>query len=169
MKISASDTVYAVSKNLQRTRYYMGGCWTFLCKGEDNNGKFALMEIMLRKGLEPPRHTHTKEDETYYLLEGAMEFSAGEQIFTLQAGDCIHLPSNIPHHFKLKTDTAKILVHVAPAGLEEMFWELSRPADRIDFPPMPAGPPDAQFLEKLKGLQAKYGIAGIDNNKIKTA
>jgi quercetin dioxygenase-like cupin family protein len=169
MKTPESNTAYLVSKNLQRTRHYMGGCWTFLCKGEDSNGKFALIEIKIRKGLEPPRHIHTKEDETYYLLEGQMEFSVGDQTYVVSAGDCIYLPSNIPHHFKLNTNTVRMLVHIAPAGLEEMFWELSKPADQIDFPPMPAGPPDPKFIEKLKGLQMKHGITGIDNTKIKAS
>lgn len=169
MKNPASDTAFTVSKNLLRTRYYMGGCWTFLCKGKENNGKFALIEMMLRRGLEPPRHIHTKEDETYYVLEGVMEFSVDEQTFTLATGDFIYLPQGVAHHFKLNSDTARVLVHIAPAGLEEMFWELSKPADHIGFPPLPAGPPDAAFIEKLKGLQVKYGITGIDNSKIKAS
>lgn len=167
MKNPASGTAFTVSKNLLRTRHYMGGCWTFLCKGEETNGKFALIEIMLRKGLEPPRHMHTKEDETYYVLEGTMEFSVGDQTFTLAAGDCIYLPQGVAHHFKLHSDTVRVLVHIAPAGLEEMFWELSKPASQIGFPPLPTAPPDAGFIERLKGLQVKYGINGIDNSKVK--
>jgi len=158
---------YAVSGNLERSRYYMGGCWTFLAKGSDTSHRFALIEARLRKGLEPPRHAHTHEDEMYYLVEGAMQFVVGEQTFDLTAGDYLYLPRSVAHHFKLQSDTARVLIHMTPAGLEDMFWELSKPADQIGLPPPPAGPPSAEFLEKVKGLQMKFGIVGMQNNQIK--
>lgn len=159
--------VYAVSADLERTRHYMGGCWTFLARGKDTDNRFALIEARLRKGLEPPRHTHTHEEEMYYIIEGAMQFVVGDQTFDLKAGDYLHLPRGVAHHFKLHTDTVRILIQIAPAGLEDMFWELSKPADKIDFPPMPAGPPGPEFLRSLKDLQKKFGIVGMENDKIK--
>jgi len=158
---------YAVSGDLERTRHYMGGCWTFLARGRDTDNRFALIEARLRSGLEPPPHTHTHEDEMYYILEGAMRFVVGQQTFDLKAGDSLYLPRGIAHQFKLRTDTVRILIQIAPSGLEDMFWELSKPADKIDFPPMPAGPPSPEFLEKLKGLQMKFGIMGMENSRIK--
>lgn len=163
------NTVYRVSKNLERTRHYMGGCWTFLAQGKDTNDQFALIEAKLRKGLEPPRHTHTREDETYYVLDGEMQFTAGEEEHNLKTGDFLYLPKNIGHHFKLLTDTVTVLIHIAPAGLDKMFWELSRPADRIDLPPLPVGPPAGEFLQRIGELQKKYGILGLDNSKIKAS
>ena len=158
---------YSVSGDLERTRYYMGGCWTFLARGGDTGGRFALIEARLRKGLEPPPHTHTHEDELYYLLEGDMQFVVGGKTAELKSGDCIYLPRGIAHQFKLQTDTARILIQMAPAGLDDMFWELSKPADKIDLPPRPAGPPSPELLEKLKGLQMKFGIVGMQNSNIK--
>lgn len=160
---------YAVSKSLERSRYYMGGYWTFLATGKDTGGQFALLEINLRKGIEPPSHTHTHEDEFYYIVAGEMQFMAGEEVHNLKTGDCIYLPKHIPHAFRLQTETAKVLVQISPAGLEEMFWELSRPAEKLDFPPMPAGPPSPEFLSKLKSLQMKFGIIGLDNSKLKAS
>lgn len=158
---------YSVSKSLERSRYYMGGYWTFLATGKDTGGQFSLIEINLRKGIEPPRHIHTNEDEMYYIIGGELQFISGTEEYELKAGDCIFLPRNIPHGFTLKTDTVKALVQISPAGLEEMFWELSRPAEKLDYPPMPAGPPSPEFLEKVKSLQMKFGIMGMDNSKIK--
>jgi quercetin dioxygenase-like cupin family protein len=160
-------TAYAVSNSIERTRHYMGGCWTFLVRSKDSHGRFALIEVTFRKGLEPPRHTHTKENETYYILDGELEFTAGEETYLLKAGDCIHLPENIAHHFKLQSNTVKALINICPGGLDDMFWELGKPAEKIGLPPPPSGPPSAEFLEKIRGLQKKYGIIGIDNSQIK--
>lgn len=160
---------FTVSRNADRCRHYMGGFWIFLATGKETNGQFALIEMQIRKGMEPPPHTHTKEDEIYYLLDGEVQFMAGEEEHLLKTGDFIYLPKNIPHHWKLLSDTARILVQVMPAGLEEMFWELSKPADQLGFPPLPAGPPPPEFLQKVGELQKKHGIIGMDNTRIKSS
>ena len=73
-----SNNPYAANATLDRSRYYMGGLWTFLATGNETNGHFALIECKQRKGIEPPRHMHTHEDELYYLIEGEMQFVVGE-------------------------------------------------------------------------------------------
>lgn len=160
---------FVVSRNADRCRHYMGGFWIFLATGRETNDQFALIEIQVRKGLEPPPHIHTKEDEIYYLLEGEVQFVADKEEHFLKPGDFIYLPKNIPHHWKLQSDTARILVQVMPAGLEEMFWELSKETDQRGLPSPPAGPPPPEFLQRVGELQKKYGITGIDNTRIKAS
>lgn len=160
---------YFVSKDLSRSRYYMGGYWTFLATGKETGGQFALIEINLRRGIEPPQHTHTNEDEMYYIVQGEMQFAAGDEVRDVKAGDSIFLPKGIPHGFRLKSDTVKALVLISPAGLEDMFWELGKPAEKLEFPAMPAGPPSPEFLDKVKAIQVKFGIVGMDNSKLKVS
>jgi len=153
--------------NLERARWYMGGFLTFIATGKDTNGKYALIETIMRKGLEPPGHTHTLEDESFYVLEGEMLFTVGGKEKLLKAGDHIYLPRNIPHGFKIQTDTAKYLLQVAPAGLEEMFIEVSLPAEKHELPPPPSGPPSPEFIQLMSELTTKYGIQNLDHSKIK--
>jgi len=161
------NTTYTLKDRLQRTRYYMGGYWTFIATGRDTNGQFSLIEANLRKGIEPPAHTHTLEDESFQLLEGKMTFMIDGQEVHLEAGNFIHLPKGVNHGFKLLSDTAKVLIHLVPAGLEEMFIELSQPADKLAYPPAPIGPPSPEWLQKAAALQQRFGITLIDNSKIK--
>jgi quercetin dioxygenase-like cupin family protein len=153
---------------LKRTRYYMGGYWTFLTTGADTNGQFSLIEMNLRGGLEPPAHTHSYEDESFIVLDGELTVSCGEQVYVLKAGDFIFLPKGIRHSFKVNGERAKMLALFVPAGLENMFLELSRPADKLDFPPPPQGPPPVEWLQKLTLQQQQFGILNLDNEKIKT-
>jgi len=53
------NTPYQAAKGPSRSRHYLGGLWTFLATGEETGGKFSLIEVMARKGLEPLRHMHT--------------------------------------------------------------------------------------------------------------
>ena len=60
---------------------YLG---TWLAEGKDTDGQFSLVEAVIPKGTEPPPHTHTREDEAFYLLEGGITFRLGGQ--TMEAG-----------------------------------------------------------------------------------
>jgi quercetin dioxygenase-like cupin family protein len=161
--------ILSEKNRLERTRHYLGGYWIFLATGKETDNQFATMETNYKKGLVPPPHTHTKEDETWQVLEGEVTFTVGEVTQTLRPGDFIFLPKNIQHSFVLESDTAKMLLQVFPAGLEEFFMELSVPADKIDYPPLPSGPPSAEWLARISALQQKYGILGIDNTRIKVS
>lgn len=165
--METNSTAYSTKDRLARTRHYMGGYWTFLATGNETNGQFALMEINLRKGLEPPAHTHVNEDESFQIVEGEINFTVGDELHELKAGDFIHLPKGVRHSFKLQSDKVKMLGHVIPAGLENFFMELSVPADQLEYPPMPARPPSPELLTKIAALQKKYGIVGLDNSQIK--
>ncbi|WP_448702853.1 cupin domain-containing protein [Mucilaginibacter sp. AW1-3] len=160
-------TVQQLSDRLSRARYYMGGYWIFLATAADTGGQFSLIEANLRQGMEPPVHTHTYEDESFQLLEGEMSFTAGGNTYHLSAGEFLHIPKGISHSFRVLSPTVKVLIHLVPAGLETMFMELSKPADQLDFPPAPTGPPPAEWLEHLGILQQRFGITNVDNTHIK--
>jgi quercetin dioxygenase-like cupin family protein len=51
-------------------------------------------------GMSVPRHTHTREDETYYVLSGELEVVVGEEVFILRVGDTLIAPPDIPHKLR---------------------------------------------------------------------
>src|ERR1044072_3245663 len=56
-----------------RTVTYGGGSSAELkLAGEQSGGDWAVVEWRVRAGDEPPIHTHTREDEAIYVLEGAI-------------------------------------------------------------------------------------------------
>jgi hypothetical protein len=61
-----------------RTRPYGAGSAAELkIVGEQSRGEWAVVENRVRAGDEPPIHTHTREDETVYVLEGAITAYVG--------------------------------------------------------------------------------------------
>ena len=46
---------------------------TIKTTGKDTNGEFALVELVVLPGAEPPPHIYHSTDETYCLLEGELE------------------------------------------------------------------------------------------------
>ena len=72
-------------------------------------------------GDEPPIHTHTREDETLYVLEGAITAYVGDQTIDVEAGSYAALPKNVPHGLTVRGEEVRLLVTLEPAGAEYFF------------------------------------------------
>jgi quercetin dioxygenase-like cupin family protein len=86
--------------------------------GEQSGGEWAVVEWRVRAGDEPPVHFHTREDETVYLLDGAITAYVGEQEIEVHAGSYAALPKNVPHGLTVHGEEARLLVIEEPAGVE---------------------------------------------------
>src|SRR3954453_24176315 len=89
--------------------------------GEQSGGDWAVVEWRVRAGDEPPMHTHTREDEALYVLEGAITAYVGDQKIEVEAGSYAALPKNVPHGFTLRSEQVRLLVTLEPAGAEYFF------------------------------------------------
>jgi len=89
--------------------------------GEESGGDWAVVEWRVRAGDEPPIHTHTREDETLYVLDGAITAFVGDQRVEVEAGSYAALPKDVPHGLRVRGDEARLLVTVEPAGAEYLF------------------------------------------------
>ncbi|WP_207425089.1 cupin domain-containing protein [Pedobacter sp. SYSU D00535] len=140
------------------SRAIPGALFHFLVKGEETGNAHALLKIDVQPGAEPPEHIHSHEDEAYYLLEGKITFKIGEQFFEAAAGDYVYLPKEVSHTFQVKTDVAKVLMWISPAGLDQWFWDNSAPAE--DMKPLPAmqGPPPAEVVYHNINTLKDYGV-----------
>lgn len=140
---------------LNNSYWYIGHLMSVLCKSTDTNGLFSLLQMTEIKGLEPPPHTHTREDETFLLLTGEIAFSVNNKTYHAVAGDTMFLPRNIRHSFKVLTAQAEVLILLSPGGFEQFFIEMSEPAPEMKPAPLPSGPPD---IAKLIAVSGKYGV-----------
>src|SRR5438552_6811603 len=130
-----------------RTVAVVGDVYRFLATGEDTIGKYALWEAILPPGGGPPPHVHSREEEGFYVLEGEITLFLGDQRLTASAGMFANMPVGTPHSFKNEGGKpARMLISVAPAGLEQMFFEVGVPV-----PPgaTTAAPPTREEIEKL--------------------
>jgi quercetin dioxygenase-like cupin family protein len=143
-------------QSLERSVWYTGWLTTFLATGKETRGQFALLEQVTRKGNVPPPHIHHKEDETFYVLEGEMTFSVGDQTIRATPGTMVFLPRDVVHSFTIDSEQVRLLVLLAPAGLEDFFKELSVPAPSMTLPP-PAEIPYSE-IQKMMALAPKFGF-----------
>lgn len=139
-----------------RTIAVVGDVYRFLATGEDTNGKYAIWEAIVPPGGGPPPHVHSREEEGFYILEGEITFQIGEERLVATAGMFANMPVGTQHSFKNEsTLPAKMLISVAPAGLEQMFFEVGVPVAQGA---TTASPPTKDEIEKLLAIAPRYGI-----------
>ena len=113
----------------------------------DGDG-FAVIEYEGAAGAPgPPLHIHRAFEECWYILEGEVDFSLGEEVRRVGVGGFVLVPRDAPHTFRVAGGApARWLGIFSPAnglGLIEELGELI-PAD---------GPPD---VDKVMALFARY-------------
>ena len=124
-----------------------GDHYTFLVTGQESGGAYFAMEALVPPGGGPPPHVHTREDETFYVLEGEIEFLLGEETVTAGPGDFVNVPRGAVHCFKnTGAQTARLLLTFTPAGIERFFEETLVPA--------PSGATDAP--DNVDEVVARY-------------
>jgi mannose-6-phosphate isomerase-like protein (cupin superfamily) len=125
----------------------LGAPYRFLITSADTAGAFSLIEIVTLPQSGVPLHVHTREDETFFILEGQLEVQCGDSAVTVDKGFTAFLPRNIPHAYRNTTNTpTKYLVFITPGGFEKCLEEFAR---------LPVGPPAP---EKLVEIGQKYGL-----------
>ena len=115
-----------------------------LVAGRATGNRLALLEIHESAGRGTVRHVHEHEDEVVYVLEGEFTFHIGDAVQYARAGSCLVLPKGIEHSYVVKSHQGRLLVAVAPAGLEAFLEDVSQ-TDRMD-------------VERLITVAARYGI-----------
>ena len=126
----------------------------FILTGAETGGAFFLADVTVPPGGGPPPHVHDREDETFYVLQGAMTARVGDQTLCASQGDCVHLPRGIVHSFRnTGKESARMLVTATPAGIEQYFAEAFYPAVEGEEPP----PVTPELIGRLMAAAASHG------------
>lgn len=134
----------------------IGDRFEFKATGEDTDGAFATWIEAVPPGGGPPPHVHRSNEESFYVLEGEVEFVAGGRTARVGAGALVHVPRGTLHVFRnVGGGPARMAITVAPAGFERFFFEIGEPAGDGGLPSPPENPPDVAALTEVA---ARYGM-----------
>lgn len=133
-----------------------GDTYTFLATGEETGNAFFQFEADVPAGGGPPPHTHSREDESFYVVRGTLEMQLGDTTMLAHAGDFVFIPRGTLHRFKNIGDSVAVqLVTFVPAGMENYFNEVFPVVtDRKAVPP----PTTEALIKKLIEVAPKYGL-----------
>jgi quercetin dioxygenase-like cupin family protein len=135
----------------------VGDTYRIIIPGEQTNGEFAMIDMLIPPGGGPGPHAHTSFHESFYIVDGEVEFKTEEGKTIARKGDVITIPKGgAIHSFKNISDgLAHMLCTVAPAGLDAFFEEIGTPVQAGQFLPPPHL--DEQSVKKLMAIAEKYG------------
>jgi len=106
-----------------------GGTYTILLTGNDTDGRYCLISMIIPPGGGPPPHRHDFE-ESFTMLEGEIEATFRGQKSVVRAGETVNIPANAPHSFVNSSGkTIKLLCICSPAGQDEYFQLVGIPLD----------------------------------------
>ena len=96
--------------------------------GETTNGTFGLIEHgEMPVGFASPFHTHHREDESFYVLEGEVAFVCGGKWLKAGPGAFVYGPREIAHGFKvIGSSPARMLLMCTPGGFERFVLEQTK-------------------------------------------
>ena len=157
---------YQRAPSLAASVWYMGSLVTILADSRDTGGTFSLIEISMTPGNEPPPHVHEREDELFYVLDGAADAYVGEETFHLATGGCMFLPRMRPHGFIIRTLRFRMLVLIQPGGLEQYFTAMSAsPAYELGLPREAVTYSTAETQRAVR-IGGEYGVRFLSSDQI---
>lgn len=145
---------YVLGRGEGEGLWFFNGLFTVKAGGPDTREAFTLIEAELPAGEGPPPHIHHNEDEGFYVLEGEVSITCGEQTWTAVPGSFAMLPRGVPHSFTVSpAGNARMLQITSPAQFERFAAEMGEPANTMTMPT-----PAEIDIPKLLGIVPRYGI-----------
>ncbi len=84
-------------------------------------GEYSAVVYRVVSGEEPPMHTHTREDEMVYVIDGELTAFVGDASVEVGPGAYAALPQGVPHGIRVSGESATLLLTFSPGGLERFF------------------------------------------------
>ena len=140
-----ADVVVVHPEDEAETIHGAGDAYRILIGAAQSNNAYFVTEAHVPPGAGPPPHVQTREEEAFYVLSGTLVFRAGGKRVVGKAGTFLHIPRDVPHHFRNESDEdARVLIWFNPAGIETMFTQMA------------ANP------ENYEAIGAEFGVRFVD-------
>ncbi|HSC72199.1 MAG TPA: cupin domain-containing protein [Candidatus Methylomirabilis sp.] len=132
--MAVSKPILNIEGSGKSVEYGNGSRAEIVVGGPESGGEYAVVRYRVVSGDEPQLHTHSKEDEMVFVVEGELTAYVGDARVDVSAGAFAALPRGVPHTIRVKGNSATLILTLVPAGLERFFVpESDRDADPATF------------------------------------
>ncbi len=132
---------------------------------EDTGGALAVVEHPIEPGRLVRPHTHTREDEISYIVEGEVGVRVCDREFVAEPGTWVFKPRGVEHTFwNLGPKQARLIEIITPGAFAHYFEELAairdagRPPDQVRLAELRRKYGLSFSMEWVLALKAKYGL-----------
>jgi quercetin dioxygenase-like cupin family protein len=135
----------------------MGDTYTVFLSGDDTDGRYCLIDMLIPPGGGPGPHRHDFE-ESFTILEGEIETTFRGKKSVVRTGETINIPANAPHSFRnASQNPVRLLCICAPTGQEKFFAEVGiAVASRATVAPALDEAAQIEFIKKAQDLAPEY-------------
>nr|WP_312015645.1 cupin domain-containing protein [Bradyrhizobium liaoningense] len=95
-----------------------------------SGGDYGAVLWTVRAGEEPPLHTHSREDELVYVVQGQLIARVGDARVEVGPGAYAALPRGVPPTIEVVGDQATLLLSFVPGGLGRFL--VPRDGEQLD-------------------------------------
>ena len=137
----------------------MGSLFEHLVSAEQTGGALGMSLVTQPPGIATPFHRHTREAEALFVLDGLIEYRAGDETFELTDGSFLYLPLGVPHAFRIRGEApARFVALTAPGGLMGLYDEVGVPAAGLHVPQEGEGLSMADEIARWNEVGPRYGL-----------
>lgn len=141
-----------------RGTWAMASLFEHLVEAHETGDRLGVAMVTQPPGVATPLHRHTHEAEAFFVIDGQMDYRAGDQLFHLEPGCFMYLPAALPHAFRIRGDRpARFLALTVPGGLLGLYDEVGLPAAELRLPGPDAQPADVE-IAKWAEIGPRYGL-----------
>ena len=117
----------------------------YLIDGTVTGAGMGVFELTVPPGARvPPAHSHSKNEEVVYVIEGVLRYTVNDETRDLKAGERMYTPRGSVHAFGNPHDaTARALIMLTPDIGLQYFREVAEAAQG------PGGPNPAKMVEVM--------------------
>jgi quercetin dioxygenase-like cupin family protein len=133
----------------------LGPTVEFLVLPLESAAGYCIMKGTIPPGVSVPLHSHP-DDESFFLLSGRLQAldqrKDGSKWINMNAGDFRHVPQDVRHAWKNKSNEPAVTIIVTTPRLGRFFQETGRPvtADAFSQAPSPAD------IQRFVEVAARY-------------
>ena len=158
--VSATDVVTPVLPTQvpgqNEAIWFLGTLAVVKASKDETDGRVAVIELLAPPGFGSPLHVHNREDEWFYVIEGALTVWVDGEARELPSGSFAYGPRGLPHTFIVSSPTpARFLLGAEPSGFEDFVRELGEPARALTVAPTTVELPSP---ERMTAVASKYGM-----------
>ncbi|MFK7884858.1 MAG: cupin domain-containing protein [Phycisphaerales bacterium] len=137
-------------------RYWLAGDeYTIKVNSSMTGQRFCVVHFRIPPGAGPLAHTHSRDEEIFYITKGRASFWSEGGVLEGSEGDTILLPRRIPHAFRNRTaEETEFMAFFTPAGFDTFVRTAGVPAKEGESPPVP----DDAELARLAAASIDYGL-----------
>ena len=136
-----------------------GDRYTFLVTGQESGGALFALDCIVGAGGGPPPHRHLAEDELFYVSEGSISFTMGDETRIIAVGQAAFVPRGTKHTYVNMSETnVRMLALYTPAGMEGWFREVCTPVTDESATP-PAVTPE--LIDRMLAAGPRYNIEWV--------